>query len=168
MIKNWQVGTITTVAVLALTTGSSAAAAELKGRVIGVNDGDTITVLSNNHQERIRLADIDCPEIKQPFGNQAKKHCARLCFNKAVSISYSRRDRFKRIVGQVKLPNGHSLNHELVRAGMAWCFTKYCKDPLVSKLEQQARNKRLGLWQDKNPTPPWQWRAQAAQAKAPF
>ena len=140
-----------------------ALAAELKGRVIGVSDGDTITVLGTNHQERIRLAEIDSPEMKQPFGNQAKKNCSGLCFNKVVTVNYSRRDRFKRIVGQVKLPNGHSLNHELVRAGMAWCFTKYCKDPLVRDLEQQARGKRLGLWRDKKPIPPWQWRAQAAQ-----
>lgn len=164
MFKNWQVGTITIVLGLTIAT-NNAAAAELNGRVIGVSDGDTITVLSNNHQERIRLAEIDSPEMKQPFGNQAKKHCSALCFNKVVIVNYSRRDRFKRIVGQVKLPNGHSLNHELVREGMAWCFTKYCKDPLVKDLEQQARGKRLGLWRDKNPIPPWQWRAQAAQQK---
>ena len=162
MFKNRQVGTITTVLALTIAT-NTAVAAELKGRVIGVSDGDTITVLSNNHQERIRLAEIDSPEMNQPFGNQSKKYCSGLCFNKVVTVNYSRRDRFKRIVGQVKLPNGHSLNHELVRAGVAWCFTKYCNDPLVRDLEQQARGKRLGLWRDKNPIPPWQWRAQASQ-----
>ncbi|CAN5535362.1 hypothetical protein BH11CYA1_BH11CYA1_49010 [soil metagenome] len=165
MIKDWQTGLMISATALATAT-SNAAAAELKGKVIGVSDGDTITVVSKNHQERIRLADIDCPEMKQPFGNQAKKRCSSLCFNKTVLVSYLNRDRYKRIIGQVKLPNGHSLNQELVRSGMAWCYTKYCKTPLVNELEEQARNKRIGLWQDKNPIPPWQWRAQAAQQKA--
>lgn len=146
---------------LVLSSLNSAWAGELSGKVIGVSDGDSITVLSNGRTERIRLADIDCPELKQPFGRKAKHYCSNLCFGKSVVVSYASRDRYKRIVGRAKLPNGHVLNEELVKAGMAWCYVKYCKIPLMFELERKAKLSRLGLWRDKNPVPPWLWREKA-------
>ncbi len=136
-------------------------ASELTGKVIGVSDGDTITVLTNGQPEKIRLADIDCPEKKQPFGQKAKEYCSNLCFGKPVVVSYASRDRYKRIIGRIKLTNGNILNEELVKAGMAWCYVKYCKIPLLYELERQAKQSRLGLWKDDNPTPPWLWREQS-------
>ncbi len=151
---------------LVLSSLNSAWAGELSGKVIGVSDGDTITVLSDGQAEKIRLADIDCPEKKQPFGQKAKQYCSNLCFGKSVVVSYASRDRYKRIVGRARLPNGSVLNEELVKAGMAWCYVKYCKIPLMFELERQAKQSRLGLWRDDNPTPPWLWREQSrAQAK---
>ncbi len=156
-----------TVALFSLLSSLNCAwASELTGNVIGVSDGDTITVLSNGQSEKIRLADIDCPEKKQPFGQKAKQYCSDLCFGKLVVVSYASKDKYKRIVGRAKLPNGSVLNEELVRAGMAWCYVKYCKIPLMYELERQAKESRLGLWMDANPTPPWLWREQSrAQAK---
>ncbi len=90
---------------------------EFSGRVVGVADGDTITVLHNGKGERIRLNGIDCPEKRQAFGNRAKQFTSNLVFAKTVTVQAVDRDRYGRTVGVVLLPDGRSLNHELVRAG---------------------------------------------------
>ncbi len=127
-------------------------------KVIGVQDGDTIKVLKGKKTFVIRLADIDCPEKKQPFGNVAKKFTSDLCFGKEVRIIPTRKpDRYKRIIATVWIDT-ISLTKELVKSGLAWHFTNYSKDPLLAKLEQQARANKQGLWKDQNPTPPWEWR----------
>lgn len=147
--------------VLALT---AAEAATLSGRVVGVHDGDTITVLdANRTQYKIRLAGIDAPESKQAFGNRSKQNLSDLVFGKDVAVEWDKRDRYQRVVGVV-LVDGHDVNLEQVRAGMAWWYRQYAKEQipddrrLYELAENEARAAKRGLWADANPMPPWEWR----------
>ncbi len=142
---------------LALLT-SQTLAADFSGRVVGVSDGDTITVMHNGKGERIRLHGIDCPEKRQAFGKRAKQFTSNLVFAKTVTVQALDLDRYGRTVGVVLLPDGRSLNHELVRAGLAWMYRRYTNDQSLSDLEEKARVARRGLWVDANPIPPWEWR----------
>ncbi len=92
---------------------------------MGVSDGDTITVLHNGKGERIRLHGIDCPEKRQAFGNRAKQLTSNLVFAKTVTVQVLDRDRYGRTVGEVLLPDGRSLNQELVKAGFAWWYRRH-------------------------------------------
>ncbi len=101
---------------------SHALAADFTGRVVGVSDGDTITVLHNGKGERIRLHGIDCPEKRQAFGKRAKQATSRLVYGQTVTVRDMGQDRYGRTVGEVLLPDGRNLNHDLVKAGFAWWF----------------------------------------------
>ncbi len=138
---------------------SQALAADFTGRVVGVADGDTITVLHNGKGERIRLHGIDCPEKRQAFGKRAKQFTSNLVFAKTVTVQAVDRDRYGRTVGVVLLPDGRSLNHELVKAGFAWTYRRYTNDQSLSDLEEEARVAGRGLWADPHAVPPWEWRA---------
>ncbi len=135
-----------------------AGADSFTGKVVGVTDGDTISVLRDGEAVKVRLAGIDCPEKKQAYGQRAKQFTADLAFGKAVTVSYSKRDRYGRILGEVALPGGKVLNQELVRAGYAWHYTRYSKDRTLAELEEAARKAERGLWQDPDPVPPWEFR----------
>lgn len=142
----------------------SAHAETLTGFVVGIADGDTVTVLdANRQQHKIRLAGIDAPEKAQAFGDRSKQSLAALVFNKNVVVEWDKQDRYGRTVGKI-LVSGKDANLEQVRAGMAWWYEKYRKEQSVSdqriyeQAEQQARAQRVGLWRDANPTPPWEFR----------
>ncbi len=127
--------------------------------MVGVSDGDTITVLHSGKGERIRLHGIDCPEKRQAFGKRAKQLTSNLVFGKTVTVQVVDRDRYGRTVAEVLLPDGRSLNRELVRAGFAWWYWRYTPDDeTLAQLEREARAAKRGLWADPNPIPPWQWR----------
>ena len=128
-------------------------------RVVGVSDGDTITVLAGTTQVKIRLNGIDCPEKGQPFGARAKQLTSELAFGKSVTVRPSGADRYGRTLGDVLLPDGRVLNHELVAAGMAWHYTRYSKDETLARLERQARAAGLGIWSEARPVAPWEFRA---------
>lgn len=133
--------------------------AEFNARVIAIKDGDTIEVLYNGKPLRIRFAHIDCPEKSQPFGKAAKQFTSDICFDQNVTvINYDGFDRYKRLVAVVINEQGQTVNKELVIAGLAWHFIKYSSDEEYDKLESIAREKKIGLWVDKDPTPPWKWR----------
>ncbi|WP_159475881.1 thermonuclease family protein [Chryseobacterium sp. 18068] len=128
-------------------------------KVIGVKDGDTVEILMDGKPQVVRLSHIDCPEKKQPFGNNAKQFASDLCFGKKVKLSTGwKRDRNKRLLAEIILSNGKNLNKELVKNGFAWHYKKYSKDNSYDDLEKQARKLKLGLWNDKIPTAPWEWR----------
>lgn len=126
-------------------------------KVVGVKDGDTIEVLYEGQSYVIRLANVDCPEKAQPFGQAAKKFTSAFCFGKEVMVTSNSKDRYKRLIAEITV-NGISLNRELVKNGYAWCYTKYSKDSELPLLETLARKSRSGLWADAEPTPPWNWR----------
>ncbi len=118
-------------------------------RVVGVSDGDTITVLRKGKGERIRLHGIDCPEKRQAFGNRAKQFTSKLVFGTTVTVQVVDRDRYGRTVAEVLLPDGRSLNRELVRAGFAWWYWRYTPDDeTLAQLEREARGAKRGLWAD--------------------
>ncbi|MCX8532249.1 thermonuclease family protein [Chryseobacterium luquanense] len=128
-------------------------------KVIGVKDGDTVELLMNGKPQVVRLSNIDCPEKKQPFGNNAKQFVSDLCFGKMVKISTdNKKDRNKRLIAEIILSNGKNINKELVKNGLAWHFKRYSKDNSYDILEKQAQKLKLGLWKDKNPIAPWDWR----------
>ena len=128
------------------------------GKVVRVSDGDTIEVLRAGRAVRVRLQGIDCPESRQAYGTRAKQFTASLAFGKTVAVQVHGTDQYGRILGEVILPDGRSLNRELVRSGYAWWYRRYSDDPVLQQLEEEARRERRGLWRDKNPIPPWEFR----------
>jgi micrococcal nuclease len=126
--------------------------------VVEVKDGDTIKILYKKKGYIIRLEGIDCPEKKQAFGNKAKQLTSSLCFNKVVKvISNGKQDQYKRIVAKVYIGN-RNLSEELIAQGLAWHYKKYSDDLVYSTLEKQAIKKKIGLWSDKKPVAPWEFR----------
>ncbi len=136
-----------------------ASADQFTGKVVGIADGDTIQVLREGKAVKVRLYGIDAPEKAQAFGTQAQKFTGDMVFQKTVTVAIRDADRYGRLVGEVKLPDGRSLNQELVRAGLAWWYRQYAPhDPTLAQLEAEARTAKRGLWADAQPVPPWQWR----------
>lgn len=135
-------------------------ASEIAGKVVGVADGDTITVLSPEKQQfRIRLFGIDSPESNQAFGSKAKQFTSEQCFGKNVTVEDKGKDRYGRTIGVVQLPGGTNLNLSIVRNGYAWWYRDYAaKEKEYQAAETEAREAKRGLWADKNPVPPWDFR----------
>ncbi|MFZ5863169.1 MAG: thermonuclease family protein [Nitrospirota bacterium] len=138
---------------------------ELTGQVVGVSDGDTITVRSGRQTVKVRLAGIDCPEKRQAFGARAKQFTSQRAFDQTVTIIPVDVDRYGRLVGEVILPNGESLNRALVAAGLAWWYRKYSDDEDLEQLEEEARQAERGLWADADPIPPWEFRRLVRQGR---
>jgi endonuclease YncB( thermonuclease family) len=126
-------------------------------KVIGVSDGDDITVLKSKTAIKIRLYGIDCPERGQTYGAKAKRLTSDMVSGKMVEIKAVDTDRYKRSVAWVTVA-GKSLNEELVRAGLAWHYKRYSSDQVLAELERQARKSRVGLWADPHSIPPWEYR----------
>lgn len=134
---------------------------EFRGKVIGVSDGDTITVLFQGEQRKIRLSGIDCPEKSQDFGQQAKAFTAKFAFAKKVKVISVGFDRYKRTIGEVILPNGKNLNNLLLSNGFAWFYEQYSKDLEKRALETTARKAKVGLWSHSDSRAPWAFRKQS-------
>ena len=131
---------------------------EFHGKVSKVIDGDTIYVRNEKLGiVKIRLADIDTPEIKQPYGVQAKKVLEKKLFKKKVKIRKISIDRYKRVIGIVYKEN-LEINHFLVINGHAWCYERYSERPIIKIAESIAKRKRLGIWKSEKAIPPWEWR----------
>jgi endonuclease YncB( thermonuclease family) len=131
----------------------------IDGKVVSIADGDTFTLLSNeNKQIKIRLYGIDCPEKKQDFGQVAKQKLSDFIFGKTVRVVQKDIDRYKRIVALVYDKQNNCINTEMLKAGLAWHYTKYDQNPEWQQLENSARANHLGLWSQPSPTPPWEWR----------
>jgi endonuclease YncB( thermonuclease family) len=130
------------------------------GKVVGVADGDTITVLRDKEQVRIRLYGIDCPEGGQAFGKKAKQFTSQMVYGKVVEVEPVDVDRYGRTVGLVTVFK-RLVNEELANAGFAWVYTRYCDRPICERwkvLEYEAREAKRGLWADPNAIPPWEFR----------
>lgn len=131
----------------------------ISGRVVGVSDGDTLTVLdASNTQFKIRLAGIDAPEKAQPFGQRGKQKLSDLCHGKSASVQVVSIDRYGRSVGDVDCASINA-NQAMVESGFAWVYRKYDKGyEYLYAFEEEARNAKRGLWADPNPIAPWDWR----------
>jgi len=126
------------------------------GKVVGIVDGDTYDILLNgNKTVRIRMEGIDAPEKGMPFYRVAKNYLADLCFNKQVTLKITGKDNHDRTLAFSYLDDGRELSHEMLKAGLAWHFKKYNNDSDLTELEDDAREKKLGLWVDTSPMPPW-------------
>ena len=135
--------------------------AEIIGKVVGVSDGDTITVLDNldKGKFRIRLNKIDAPEKKQAFGNKAKQYLSSLIFGKQVSVRFKEIDNYGRVLGVIYC-DGVEINLVMVQNGYAWHYSYYDKTPAYIEAEKQARAEQKGLWQDPAPINPFDYRKQ--------
>ena len=131
----------------------------LTGRVVKVTDGDTITVLVDQQQIKIRLNAIDAPEQGQDFGQKSKEALADLVFGKEVRIETHGKDRYGRTIGDVYV-GGTFVNEKMVEEGWAWNYVKYSKSQRLADLERQARAAKRGLWAGKSPVAPWDYRAE--------
>ena len=163
----------------ALLMSAPALADTLTSRVVGVTDGDTITVLdAANTQHKIRLAGLDAPEKGQPFGERSKENLSRLVFGKDARIEWKKRDRYGRLIGTVWVaspdapcrarpdcPKTLDAGLAQLTVGLAWHYKKYAHEQEPQQrgqyafAEEEARVKRAGLWRDPNPVPPWDWRS---------
>ena len=126
------------------------------GKVIGVADGDTITVLRDKTPQKIRLYGIDCPEKRQPFGKRAKQFTSDLVFGKVVDIEPIAIDRYGRTVAFVRV-GSVNVNEELIKEGLAWVYLRYCKLPSCvewQSLELAAQIEKKGLWGSSGEVPP--------------
>jgi endonuclease YncB( thermonuclease family) len=134
-------------------------ATELQGRVVGVHDGDTVTLLmAGNQQVKIRLAQIDAPESDgQAFGQQSKQSLSGMVFNKNIRVEKDTIDKYGRTVGTIFV-DGLNANREQIKRGMAWAYRKYLHDQSLLQVEDEARRAKVGLWSDPNPMPPWEYR----------
>ena len=149
---------------IALALACTVNAETITGQVVGVADGDTITVLDvDKVQHKIRLAGIDAPEKKQPFGNRSKESLSDLVFDKTVNVETEKRDRYGRQIGKV-LVNGQDVNLVQVERGMAWFYRQYQREQspndrrLYEAAEDAAKAGKRGLWRDTEPVPPWDFR----------
>lgn len=152
---------------------SAARADALKGQVIAVADGDTVTVLDADRQRhKIRLAGIDAPESRQAYGQRARSSLRDLLDGRQVQVSYDKTDRYGRLVGKIEL-EGRDINLEQLRRGLAWHYKKYEAEQspedrqLYAQAQEQAQAARLGLWRDPAAQAPWDYRQQKRQAEAP-
>lgn len=133
-------------------------ASTLFGKVIGIADGDTLTVLaSGNIKVRIRLDSIDAPEASQLYGNQSKATLSSLVYGKQVLAVYNKIDRYGRPVATVYLSKSN-INLVMVRRGMAWVYRQYAWNQAYYAQENYARKYKLGLWVQKSPQAPWDYR----------
>lgn len=139
----------------------------LTGKVVGVSDGDTITVLGpGNREYRIRLNGIDAPEKSQEFGNAARENLSRLVFGREVRVVWQKEDRYNRLLGRVYV-SGTDVNLAQLKSGLAWYYRAYANDvaagdrSIFDRAEEEARRGRRGLWSTASPTAPWDFRAAA-------
>lgn len=130
------------------------------GEVVGVHDGDTITVLDvTKAQHKVRLASVDAPELGQPYGDKAKQALSGLVFGKTVEVEPETTDRYGRTVATIRA-DGTDVNRELVREGAAWAYLQYLRDPSLVGVQDEAKAEQRGLWalQRDQVMPPWEWR----------
>jgi len=158
-----------TIAAALLAFSLASSAATMAGLVVGIADGDTLTLLDSDRvQYKIRLAGIDAPETNQAFGNRSKQNLANLVFRKQVTVEWNKLDRYRRVIGKVLL-DGEDVCIAQVRAGLAWHYKTYEREQsaadreLYAHTELEARSNKRGLWRDAEQTPPWDFRHRAGR-----
>ena len=130
----------------------------LTALVVAISDGDTLTVRPDGGEQlKVRIAEIDAPESRQPFGAASKRSLSDLCFKVRAEIRPQKTDRYGRTVARVTCRGEDASAHQ-VRTGMAWVFERYATDRSLFRLQDDAKAAGRGLWSDRKPVPPWEWR----------
>ena len=155
-------GIKTGLAIVLMYFSTQASPKTMTGNLVAVHQGDTFTIKSIPPDEKlykVRLSNIDTPELKQPFGFRAKEFTKNQIFGKEIQVEYKMVDFYGRLVGSVTLPQGKVLNKELIRVGLAWHY-RVIPSPSTSleRLQYEAWEKKLGFWVDPSPIPPWEFR----------
>ena len=133
--------------------------ADFAAKVVTVHEGDRLTIRHDGQSETIYLKDIDCPELKQPYGKQAKHAIAAYVGNRDVVVRGLTRDKQGRVSAEVLLDDGRNVGRELLKEGLAWWQRSASSDASLEVVEELARASGKGLWADSNPVPPWKWKA---------
>jgi micrococcal nuclease len=132
--------------------------ADFAARVVTVHEGDRLTIRHDGRNETIYLKDIDCPELKQPYGKQAKHAIAGYVGNREVVVRSLKRGRNGLGTAEILLQDGRNVGHELLKEGLAWSRPDTGQDQSLEEMEQLARAEHKGLWSDPNPVQPWKWK----------
>jgi endonuclease YncB( thermonuclease family) len=135
----------------------AAQAGEFEGSVVRVVDGDSLIVQYGHKNVRVRLKEIDAPEIRQAYGKQSRQSLINICESRTARVNWSEKDRNGRTLARVWC-SGIDANAQQVARGMAWVFDRYVKDRSLYRFQDRAKLARLGLWAEPNPSPPWEWR----------
>jgi len=131
----------------------------LTAKVVGVKDGDTVVVLDSlNNQTTLRLAEVDCPEKDQPFGTKAKQFTSDQIYRKQIKYIVTDIDRYGRSIAKIYYDDNKYLSAEIIKNGFGWQYKKYSTSKDLANFENSARLQKVGLWYDKNPLAPWDWR----------
>lgn len=139
------------------------------GTVVAVSSGDTLTVQSGSSIFKVRLSDVDAPELRQVFGKRARRFTEQRVLGRRVWVNVSMIDRHDRRIGEVILEDGGVLNEQLVASGLAWHYrVNPVRNTHLQKLEQYAFSKKLGLWVEKVPVPPWEFRRESRIPELPL
>ena len=151
--------------IILLTATTALLADELRGKVVSIADGDTITVLdADKKQHKVRLNGIDAPEKKQAFGAKSKARLGELVAGKDVVVDWTEKDTYGRTLGKV-VQGGVDINLQMVKEGLAWHYRKYSKSVELARAEAEAKAGKKGLWADPNPVPPWDFRSLVKKKK---
>ena len=149
-----------TVIALLIFLAPAAYSDQLTGKVVGISDGDTITILTEQNQNiKIRLAEIDAPEKNQPWGQNSKQALSDLIFSLNVAVDATGVDRYGRTLGTVFLKKVN-INKHMVEHGNAWAYEKYVRDQNYFALQKSAQTSKAGLWSlsEDQTVAPWEWR----------
>lgn len=149
---------ILTIIAMACCVTLAQAQERVRCQVVGIADGDTLTCLTaDKTQIKTRLARIDAPEKRQPFGQRSRENLAGMVFDREVELEMHATDRYGRAVATVWLGK-QDVNLEQIRAGLAWVYLAYPHTAEDVKAEAKAKAAGAGLWQEAGAIPPWEWR----------
>lgn len=132
---------------------------EFVARVIAVHEGDRLTIHHQGRKDTVYLRHVDCPELKQPYGKQAKHATAAYIGNREVVVRDLAKDRHGRMTAEIVLGDGRLIAHELVGEGLAWVQPGGSPDQTLKEMEELAKASGKGLWSEPNPIPPWKWKS---------
>ena len=132
--------------------------------IVGITDGDTLTAKCPDRTLKIRLAEIDAPEKKQPYGARSKESLSNLCFQTKAQVRGITHDRYQRLIAHVSCKGQDASRHQL-EVGMAWIYDQYVIDRNLYRVQDQAKKNSAGLWSERSPIPPWLWRKNKAASK---
>lgn len=150
---------ILTIIVLFFFTSIGFCQLQLSAKVVGIKDGDTVVVLDSlNNQTTLRLAEVDCPEKSQPFGTKAKQFTSDQIYRKEIKYIVTDIDRYGRSIAMIYYDDKKYLSAELIKNGLAWHYKRYSTSKELANFENSARLQKVGLWHDKSPIEPWEWR----------
>ena len=150
---------ILTITVLFFYTSISFCQTTFSAKVVGIKDGDTVVVLDSlNNQITLRLAEVDTPEKSQPFGTKAKQFTSDQIYRKEVKYVVTDIDRYGRSIAKIYYDDNKYLSAEIIKYGLGWHYKRYSTSKELANFENSARLQKLGLWYDKNPVAPWEWR----------
>lgn len=144
--------------ILLVLPGQALAGTEFVARVLSVHEGDRVTIHYQGKNEIVSLRFVDCPELKQPYGKQARHAVAAYLANRDVVVRELKKDQRGRMTADILLTDGRNIAHELVHEGLAWVQPGDVRDPALKDMEELARASKKGLWSEPDPIPPWKWK----------